>query len=128
MPKDLTIAVRQDRPGVNAEIGEALGRAGVNIEGTFGSATLGEVHVLVEDAPRARQALQDAGFRVTEERDVLLRSMKAVDYPGAWGGIARILADAGVNIEFHYMATNTRIVIAVDDFQKAVVASQVLGG
>lgn len=36
---------------------------------------------------------------------------------GAWGGLARRLADAGVNIDFHYLATDTRIVLADDDLE-----------
>jgi hypothetical protein len=128
MAKDLAITGWEDQPGVDARIGEALGNANVNIEGTFGSAQLGEVHVLVEDPARARRALEEAGFEVGVERDVLLRSMKVANRPGTWGRLARRLADAGVNIEFHYMATDTRIVVGVDDHQKAIAAMQVLGG
>ncbi len=128
MAKDLTISEWDDRPGIAASIGETLGNAGVNIEGTFGSAKLGEIHVLVEDVAAARHALHEAGFHVTEERDVLIRNMKVVDYPGAWGQLARRLGNEGVNIEFHYLASNTRIVVAVDDLDRAIMALQVLGG
>ena len=39
MAKDLTVTGwGEDRPGVNAALGEALGRAGVNIEGKIGRA------------------------------------------------------------------------------------------
>jgi hypothetical protein len=128
MAKDLAITGWDDQPGVNARIGEALGNANVNIEGTFGSGRLGEIHVLVEDPARARRVLEDAGFEVAAERDVLLRSMRVANRPGTWGRLARRLADAGVNIEFHYMATDTRIVVGVDDYDKAIAAMQVLGG
>jgi hypothetical protein len=128
MAKDLAVTGWDDGPAVNARIGEALGRADVNIEGTFGSARLGEVHLLVEDPARARRALEDAGFEVAEERDVILRSMKVANRPGSWGSIARRLADKNVNIEFHYMATDTRIVVAVDDYDRAITAMQVMGG
>ena len=37
----------------------------------------------------------------------------------AFGNIARELADAGVNIDFHYIAANTRLVFVVDDIDKA---------
>lgn len=84
MAQDLAIIGWRDRPGINAEIGETLGRVGVNVEGTFGSAKLGEIHVLVEDPALARRALQDAGFEVSPQRDVLIRSMKVVDQPGSW--------------------------------------------
>jgi hypothetical protein len=126
--RDLTIDGWADRPRLSAEIGEILGRAGVNIEGMFGSRRLGEIHVLVENPARARQALEEAGLDVGEEREVLIRNMKVVDQPGAWGRFARRLTDAGVTIEFHYLATDTRIVVGVDDYERAISALQVLGG
>ena len=128
MAMDLTVAVPADRPAAVAEIGEALGAAGVNIEGLFGSMTLGQVHVLVEDAAAARRAIEAAGHAVVEERNVILRSLKRRDQPGTWGRFARRLTDAGVAIEFHYLGTDTRIVIGVDDYDKAIAAIQVYGG
>lgn len=118
MAKDLTITGwGEDRPGINASIGEALGKAGVNIDGTFGSGKFGEIHVLVDDADAARRALEEAGFQVSDERDVIVVGLE--DKPGAWGEVARKLADAGVNIDYHYLATGTRAVIAPDDLGKA---------
>jgi hypothetical protein len=55
--KDLTVTGFENRPGINAAIGEALGGVGVNIEGTFGSGKFGEIHVLVEDVAVARARL-----------------------------------------------------------------------
>lgn len=117
MAKDLTITGFEDRPGINAAIGEALGRAGINIEGTFGSGKHREIHVLVEDAESARRAIEEAGFQVSDERDVLVLDIE--DRPGAWGEIARRLADQGVNIDFDYLATGNRVVVGVDDLEKA---------
>ena len=55
--KDLTIAL-ENRPGALAELGEALGRAGISIEG--GGAWVvngrGVAHFLVEDEAGARRA------------------------------------------------------------------------
>jgi hypothetical protein len=65
---------------------------------------------------------------VRGERKVLIRNMQVVDQPGSWGRFARRLTDAEVAIEYHYLATNTRIVLAVDDYERAVSAIQVLGG
>jgi hypothetical protein len=118
MAKDLTITGwGEDRPGVNADIGEALGRAGVNIVGTFGSGKVGEIHVLVEDAEAARQAIAETGFAVGEERDVVVLELE--DRPGAWGDVARRIADAGVNIDHHYVAAGNRIVVVPDDVERA---------
>jgi hypothetical protein len=117
MARDLTITGwGEDRPGIDAAVAEALGNAGINIEGTFGSGRLGEIHILVGDTAAARQALEGTGYQV-EERDALVIQLD--DTPGAWGTIARRIADAGVNIEFNYLATGTRMVIGPDDLEKA---------
>jgi hypothetical protein len=118
MAKDLTITGwGEDRPGVNAEVGEALGAAGVNIEGMYGSGTQGEIHVLVEDVNAARSAIEGAGFQVSDERDALVVDLE--DRPGGWGEVARRIADAGVNIDLNYLATSTRMVVVPDDLEKA---------
>jgi len=55
MPKDLTV-VLEDRPGTLADVGEALGKAGINIDGLCGFPCQGKgiLHILVEDAAAAR--------------------------------------------------------------------------
>jgi len=119
MSKDLTVTGFEDKPGVSAGIGEALGNAGINAAGLTGSGTLGEIHVLVEDgdAAAARSAIEGLGLRVGDARDALV--VAADDKPGAFGNTARKLADAGVNIDYHYIAANTRLVFVVDDAEKA---------
>ncbi len=115
--KDIKV-VLENRPGTLADMGEALGNAGVNIEGMCGPCEGdGEAHVLVDDAVAARAALGEAGIDVQEERDVLVITVP--DKPGALGEICRRIGDAGVNIDFFYAATNTRIVLGVDDLEKA---------
>jgi hypothetical protein len=118
MATDLTISLA-DRPGELARLGEALGNAGINIDG--GCATTaggsGQVHLLLEDAGGARQALQDAGIDVTGEREAFV--VDAPNRPGQLGQTARRLADAGVNIEAYYVATGDKLVFCVDDPAKA---------
>ena len=55
MATDFTI-ILEDRPGELARVGEALGDAGVNIEGVSGVVTDGHgvVHLVVEDTPTPR--------------------------------------------------------------------------
>ena len=62
---DLAILL-PDRPGALAELGEALGRAGVSIEGggAFVVGTHGVAHFLFEDGNAARQALEATGITV----------------------------------------------------------------
>ena len=45
--------------------------------------------------------------------------MACADEPGAVGRVARRMADAGVNITIVYLATETRLVLGVDDLEKA---------
>jgi len=118
MFKDLTV-ILEDRPGTLAEMGEALGEAGINIDGFCGVAVEGKghMHILVQDSAKARQALEARGIEVTGELDVLV--VEGEDRPGVLGNIARRLADAGVNIQLAYLATSTRVVLGVDDLEKA---------
>ncbi|MFQ6000483.1 MAG: ACT domain-containing protein [Anaerolineae bacterium] len=118
MMKDLTV-ILEDRPGTLADMGEALGKAGINIEGSCGFAIEGKGvgHILVEDAGAARRALEEVGIEVGDEREVLVLEIE--DRPGALGEVSRRIANAGVNIELVYLATNTRLVIGADDLDKA---------
>jgi hypothetical protein len=121
MGTDLLISL-EDKPGEGARLGEALGNAGVNIEGLCaitheGSAT---VHVLVEDASGARAALDGAGIKVEGQTDVIVTDLTSnVATPGAFGMMARRLADAGINVDFAYLATGNRAVVATSDNAKA---------
>jgi len=117
MPTDLTVVV-EDRPGRLADVGEALGRAGVNIEGIAATAGGGQgtIHLLVEDAAAARRALEQAGIPVQSSREVLV--VEVVDRPGALGELARRIANAGVNIDLAYLATRTRLVLGSPDLER----------
>jgi hypothetical protein len=118
MATDLTVQL-EDRPGTLAELGEALGGAGVNVDGfcAVTSGGRGEIHLLVEDGSAARQALEGAGMQVAGEQEVLV--VDAQDRPGELGRITRAIADAGVNITLAYVAAGTKVVIGADDVEKA---------
>ncbi len=74
----------------------------------------------MEDAAAARRALEAAGVEVSGEREVVI--LEISDRPGAFGEVARKIADAGVNIDLAYVATRTRLVIGADDLEKAQAA------
>jgi hypothetical protein len=115
MATDLTV-VLEDRPGTLAALGAATANAGVNMDGICGFSTAeGEatMHVLVEDAAAGRSALEAAGLTVSGEREVVVLDVE--DRPGAVKEIAHKVAEAGVNIELVYLATNTRLVLAAAD-------------
>ena len=120
--KDLTIEL-DEKVGSVASAAEALGKAGVNIEGICGFVVGGKGvgHVLVADPGKARQALQTAGARVTGEQDVLILDIE--DKPGSLGKLTRKIADAGVNRNTVYLATKTRVVIGAGEIEKARTAA-----
>jgi len=118
MLKDLTVLL-EDTPGSLAKLGEVLGKAMVNIEGICGMTVggKGHIHVLVEDAKTARRAMEASGLDVPEETDVMI--LEVEDRPGNLGNIARRLANERINVQLAYLATSTRLVLAVDDMEKA---------
>ncbi len=117
MASDLTV-ILQDRPGTLADKGEILGKVGINIEGMCGFPCEGKgvLHILVEDAAGARRVLEEAGQEVTNEREALVFEVE--DRPGAFGEMARKIANAGANIDLAYLATRTRLVLGADDFKE----------
>lgn len=117
--KDLTV-IMEDQPGKLADLGEATGRAGVNIEGLCAMVGDGKglIHILVEDGEAGRRALEDAGIKVADEREAVVVDLH--DKPGAMGEIARDLADAGVNIDVAYtIFSGVRLVILTEDVEAA---------
>ena len=116
--KDLTIAL-ENRPGALAEMGEALGRAGVSIEGGGAFVVNGEGvgHFLFNDGSAARAALEAAGIRVLVEREVLVQRLNQGE-PGQLGKITRLMAEAGVNIEVLYSDHDHQLILVVDDLEK----------
>jgi hypothetical protein len=118
MATDLTV-ILTDRPGTLAVMGEALGKAGINIDGMCGFPCEGQgvIHVLVEDAAAARQALEQTGHEVRGEREVLVVEIE--DRPGAFGEMARRIADVDVNFDLVYLASNNRLVVGASDLDKA---------
>jgi hypothetical protein len=122
--KDLTIEL-ENRPGALAEMGDALGRAGVSIEGggAFVINDRGVAHFLFADAAAARRALEAAGIRVLAERDVLVQRLNQAE-PGQLGKISRLMADAGVNIETLYSDHDHQLILVVDDIAKGRAVSE----
>ncbi|MBA2564199.1 MAG: amino acid-binding ACT domain-containing protein [Gemmatimonadetes bacterium] len=116
--KDLAI-VLENRPGALAEMGDALGHAGVSVEGggAFVVDGQGVAHFLFEDGAAARRALEAAGIRVQEEREVLVQRLNQSE-PGQLGKISRRMAEAGVNIEVVYSDHSHQLVLVVDDIAK----------
>ncbi len=122
--KDLSIQLH-NHPGAIAEMGEALAKAGVSVEG--GGAWVvdgvGIAHFLFEDGTAARRALEAAGIKVVGEKDVLVQRLKQ-DVPGQLGLLTRRMAEAGVNIEVLYSDHNHQLILVVDDYEKGKAVSE----
>lgn len=111
---DVSVNLLEDRPGALAKAAEAIANARINIDGY--AEVGGTLHVLTKDAAATRRALESAGCQVTAEQDVVVADV--ADRPGVAAKIFRRIADAGVNVNFSYVAMNNRIVIGASDVQR----------
>ncbi len=104
-----------NKPGTIADLGETAAAAEVNLSGGCGFACegVGVMHVLVDDPDRATDAFESAGLVVRGRREVLVTA--GANRPGALGELARSFANAGVNIDLIYLASDNRMVLGVDD-------------
>lgn len=119
MATDLTIILR-NVPGTIADLGEAAGKAGVNLLGGCGFECGGEgvMHILVDgDASAARHAFEEGGMEVRAEREVLV--VEVEDTPGGLGRAARRYAEAGINVDLVYLTSDGRLVVGADDVERA---------
>ena len=121
MAQDFTIML-PNRPGVLANITNKLGKAGINIEGISGTQYHDKVvlHMLFDKTEEAQALLYKNSITIMSVRDVLIVPVK--DKPGELAKIAQKMANAEVNIDFIYLASGNRVVLGVDDPEKAVVA------
>ena len=122
--KDLAIAL-DNRPGALAEMGEALGKSGVSVEG--GGAWVvdgkGVAHFLFKDGSAARGVLEAAGIKVIAECEVVVQRLKQA-VPGQLGKLARQMGDAGINIEVMYSDHENQLILVVDDVERARAVSK----
>ena len=125
--RDLTVILK-NVPGNLADLGETLGTNGINMEGICGFPLKDEafIHILVEDETKTRNILEQAGFKVSAGREVIvLTGQPGTDIlgkPGTGGEIARKIGNAGVNIDLIYFAGLNRLIIGVDNLEKAKAA------
>lgn len=121
---DLTLLL-ENRPGALAEMGQALGRAGVSIEGGGAWVVNGQGvgHFLVEDAEKAGRVLEAVGIRVLAVREVLVQRLRQ-DQPGQLGALTRRMGEAGVNIEVLYSDHANQLILVVDDVPKGRAVSE----
>jgi hypothetical protein len=94
--KQFTITV-ENRPGAVAAIARTLGNAKVNILALLATAqgTSGAVELVVEDARRAKKALDEAGLTY---RETTAEEYELQNKPGALAQCLDKLAAKGVNL------------------------------
>lgn len=113
LASDLAVTLDGDRPGTLARAMSAVSRASINIDGY--SEMNGVVHVLATDLPATRRCLNEAGFHVVQEQQVMI--VEVEDEPGAAATVFQKIADAHINVRYSYMATGNRLVISAGDPQ-----------
>jgi hypothetical protein len=91
----------ENQPGRLAEVTEILGAAGIDMRAMSlaDTADFGVLRLIVNDAPRALQALRDARYVVSVTR---MLALSIEDSPGSLAKVLRMLANAGINIEYLY--------------------------
>ena len=117
-----------NRPGALARVCDALAKAEININALATSDTVDHtvVRMLVSDPTKALMLLGEAGA-LALETEVLM--IETANQPGVLAKIAERLAEAGVNIEYVYLAggrgvENGLIVLRPSDIEKAQRALQ----
>jgi hypothetical protein len=116
--KQLSVFIANESGRVSEVTGD-LGEAGINIRGFSVSDTTdyGILRLVVDKPEEAAAILREAGFTVRED-DVVCIDLP--DQPGGLAGVLRIVADAGVNIQYVYSLIGTFVVINVADVDRAL--------
>jgi len=117
--------VAEDKVGLLADISYILGKSRVNIDSLHVDviAKKSIITLLVKDREKAKEVLEAAGYKITEENTVVI---KLKDEPGQLSKITNMLAQDGVNINNVSMlsrdGTDTILAVSVDKVKKAETA------
>ena len=112
---DLVIEIKNE-PGQLARTATAISDAGVNISAAtcLVSGGKAELHILVPHSEPVYRALANTqGPCITREREVVV--VQAQDRPGELAELAQKAADAKINLDLVYVATNSRVVLGSED-------------
>jgi hypothetical protein len=88
----------ENRPGVLADVAQAIGDRGINIEAITGATcgSTGSVGFITDNHDGAREALDGGSFHY---RELGLVTASLENRPGTLATAARRMADRGVNVE-----------------------------
>jgi len=108
-----------NQAGRVSEVTRLLGEAGINIRGfsVSDTAEYGILRLIVDKPEEAAEVLRPAGFTV---RDTQVICLDLPDHPGGLAGVLKVVAEAGVNIEYVYSLISTYVVLNVADPDAAV--------
>lgn len=120
---ELTLRL-QNSPGALARVCDLLSIERVNIAALMLDPT-GATRIVVDNPVHASGLLRDRQYDV-EQRDVLF--VQVPNQPGAFAAVARLLASAGVNLEYAYTSvpdnqTQAAVVLGVSDAMRAAAAT-----
>lgn len=121
--REITVRLANS-PGTLGRVAQVLGAERINMLAMTVDQS-GALRMVVDNPLHAAAALREQHYQV-EERDVLYTSMP--NEPGALGRALKLLADAGINVEYAYASGIDRlpmvgVVIGVNDAQKASYAT-----
>lgn len=116
--KQLSVFI-ENKAGRVSEVTSILGEAGINIRGfsVSDTADFGILRTIVDQPDEAAALLKDRGFTV-KESDVIC--VELPDRPGGLAGVLRVVAEAGVNVEYVYSLISTYVVLNVSDPDRAL--------
>lgn len=116
--KQLSVFI-ENKAGRVSEITDVLGTHDVNIRGfsVSDTADYGIVRLIVDLPERGKEALESAGFTV-KVSDVICLNLP--DHPGGLASVLKVVAEAGVNIEYVYSLISTYVVINVADIDRSL--------
>jgi len=100
--KEITV-ITKDRAGVLADVSEALGKNGINIDSISLETSENKtavVHIFTKQTVEAQKILASTGFKVVDSHVLLVRMQ---DKPGELARVSKLLTDAGVGIRDIYM-------------------------
>ncbi len=102
-----------------SEVTGLLGEHEINIRGfsVSDTAEFGILRLVVDKPADAIGVLRDAGFTVREDEVICI---DLPDQPGGLAGVLKVVAEAGVNIEYVYSLVSTFVVINVADVDRAL--------
>jgi len=101
----------ENRPGQLSEITDELNEACVNMLAIHiaEASEYGLIRIIADDSEKALKALKENGFLATLSQVV---SVSVTDRPGGLNAVAKVIGEAGINIEYMYSMIRERDGIA----------------